>query len=102
MTSPDSTPAPADAALLAFPDTAERRLRRALRALDTALAEQRSALAEFRSRLGDLQGAVAGLGSSARGLRGALDEAAAETARANTAARELAATAALMDQLARR
>lgn len=93
---------PADAALLSFPDSAERRLRRALRALDTALAEQRSALAEFRSRLGDLQGAVAGLDGSAQGLCGALDQAAAETARAKAAARDLAATAALMEHIARR
>jgi hypothetical protein len=92
----------ADATLLPFPDSGDRRLRRALRALDVALAEQRSALAEFRGRLGELRGAMAGLEGSAEGLRGALDDAATETARANAAARDLAATAALMEQIARR
>jgi hypothetical protein len=92
----------ANPTLLAFPDSGERRLRRALRALDVALAEQRHALAEFRGRLGELRGAVAGLEGSTQGLRGALDDAASETARAHGAARDLAATAALMEQIARR
>ena len=90
-----------DAQLLAFPDTAERRLRRALRALDAALDEQRSAVALFRAQLDQLKGAVGRLGDSAQGLGGALAETAAETARAQAAAQQLVATAEAMEHVAR-
>ncbi len=89
------------AELLSFPDTPDRRLRRALRMLDEALAEQRTAVAAFRDNLAALDGAVSGLSGSAMALHGALEGAAAETARAMLAAQELTATAALMDRLVR-
>jgi uncharacterized coiled-coil protein SlyX len=87
--------------LIAFPDTPERRLRRALAALDVALAEQRSAIAEFRSQLGDLQGSVVQLDGSARALRGALAGAAEDAARAQATARELVANADRFERVAR-
>jgi septal ring factor EnvC (AmiA/AmiB activator) len=90
------------ATLLAFPDTAERRLRRALHALDTALDEQRAAVAGFRGQLAELRDAVGGLGASAGELRSQIDEAAAEVAAASRAAQDLHAAAAMMDALARR
>lgn len=90
-----------DAQLLAFPDTAERRLRRALRALDDALEDQRSAVALFRAQLDELKAAVGRLGTSAQGLNGTLAETAAETARAQAAAQQLVATAEAMEHVAR-
>lgn len=87
--------------LLAFPDTAERRLRRALRDLDAAFADQRSAIAAFRASLDALGGAVLRLDASAQGLGVALEGASAETARTRTAARDLAATAEALDQATR-
>ncbi|MCC7347038.1 MAG: hypothetical protein IT538_06535, partial [Variibacter sp.] len=73
------TPSPVNAELIAYPDTTERRLRRALRQLDAALADQRQAVAAFRTQIGALNGAVVRLGDRAASLRGALDGAAAET-----------------------
>lgn len=88
------------ARLLAFPDTPEHRLRRALGALDAALAEQRSAVAEFRAQIDGLRDAVAKLDGSAHALRGSLAGAADNTARAQAAARELMVTAAKLEQVA--
>lgn len=90
-----------DAELLAFPDTDERRLRRALRALDAALAEQRQSVAEFRAQLSALKGAVDQLGCSAQDLTVALADAADEASRAQAAAEQLAATAEAMEQATR-
>jgi uncharacterized protein YidB (DUF937 family) len=92
-------PAPATAPLV-FPDTPERRLRRALRQLDAALAEQRAAVGAFREQIGALKGAVEGLGARLGGLQGSLGEAAAEVEAARIASRELAATAAKLEQVA--
>jgi ABC-type transporter Mla subunit MlaD len=89
--------APATAAILAFPDTADRKLRRALTQLNRALDEQRDAVAAFRAQLAALNGVAAELGSNAEALRGALDEAAAETAFAEARSRELLAQAAWLD-----
>jgi hypothetical protein len=97
MSAADGRPEPA---LLAFPDTAERRLRRALGALDVALAEQRSAIAHFRAQLGDLQSSVVQLDGSARALRGALAGAAEDAARAQATARDLVANAERFEQVA--
>jgi ABC-type transporter Mla subunit MlaD len=90
-----------DGELLAFPDTDERRLRRALRALDTALAEQRQSVAQFRAQLSALKGAVDRLGGSAQDLNLALADAAGEASRARAAAQQLAATAEAMDPATR-
>lgn len=98
---PEATVTPPDAELLAFPDTDERRLRRALRALDTALDEQRRSVAEFRAQLRDLKGAVDRLGASAQDLTTALADAAGEASRAQEAAQQLAATAEAMEQATR-
>lgn len=95
-------PFPATAELIAYPDSTERRLRRALRKLDAALSDQRQAVAAFRSQIGALSGAVVQLGDRAESLRGALAGAAAEAERARAASRELAATAEKMEALARR
>jgi len=86
------------AGLVPFPDTPERRLRRALGALDGALAEQRSAVAEFRAQIEGLRTTVATLEGSARVLRGALASAAEDAARAQAAARTLVITAAKLEQ----
>jgi chromosome segregation ATPase len=86
-----------DAALFAFPDTPERRLRRALRRLDAALEEQRSAVAAFRAELVALNGAIAALGARAEGLRATLGDAAAETDRAHAAARQLMTSASALE-----
>lgn len=86
--------------LLPFPDTPERRLRRALGALDAALAEQRNAVAEFRAQIDGLRDAVAKLDGSTHALRGSLAGAAENTARAQAAARELMVTAAKLEQAA--
>ncbi|HEV7268953.1 MAG TPA: hypothetical protein VGN83_29200 [Falsiroseomonas sp.] len=101
MTSQDD-PATAMARLLDFPDTTERRLRRALRQLDAALAEQRQAVAEFRGRIGDLNVAVARLGERTESLRDVLAGAAVDTARAHAASRELLATAEKLEAAAGR
>jgi septal ring factor EnvC (AmiA/AmiB activator) len=90
----------ATAELVAFPDSTDRRLRRALRQLDAALAEQRAAIAEFRAQLGALSGAVATLGANAETLGGALAGAAVDAATAQRAARELSATAEMMERFA--
>ena len=93
-TAPDS-PGPG---LIPFPDTPERRLRRALGALDAALAEQRGAVAAFRAQIGALRAAVAQLDGSTQALRGTLADAAEDAARAQAASRELLATAARLEQ----
>jgi hypothetical protein len=90
------------ARLLLYPDTTERRLRRALRQLDAALSDQRRAVTEFRSRIGELNGVVARLGERTESLRGALAVAAADTARAQATSRELLATAEKMEAIAAR
>ena len=96
------TTPPATAELIAYPDSTERRLRRALRKLDAALADQREAVAEFRSQLGALNGAVISLGDRAASLRNALAGAAVENHRARAASQALLATAAKMEALTRR
>jgi hypothetical protein len=88
--------------VITFPDTSDRRLRRALLSLDAALAAQRTAVAELRAQLGALDQAVGGLGASAVALQGSLAGAAAENARAAAAARELQATADIMEALVQR
>jgi predicted RNase H-like nuclease (RuvC/YqgF family) len=93
---------PAAAKLILYPDSTERRLRRALRQLDAALSDQRQAVARFRAEIGALNGAVVRLAEGAESLRGALAGAAAETARAQAASRELLATAEKLDAAARR
>jgi hypothetical protein len=85
--------ASAAAQVLAFPDTPERRLRLALRGLETALEEQRTAVAGFRRDLGELSEAIACLGASAAGFRDSLGGAAAEATRASQASRELMTSA---------
>jgi hypothetical protein len=91
----------AEAELLAFPDTDERRLRRALRALDAALDHQRHSVAEFRAQLRALKGAVDQLGTSAQDLTTALAKAAGEASLAQAAAQQLTATAEAMEQASR-
>jgi hypothetical protein len=88
------------AGLVTFPDTPERRLRRALVALDAALAEQRSAVAEFRAQIGALRDTVARLDGSACALGTTLASAAQSADRAQAAARELVVTAAKLEQAA--
>ena len=88
------------AGLLPFPDTPERRLRRALGALDAALAEQRSAVAQFRAQIGDLRNAVTNLDGSAQALKVTLASAAQDADHAQAAARELLVTAAKLEQAA--
>jgi peptidoglycan hydrolase CwlO-like protein len=102
MAADPSLPAPLPGSVVAFPDTADRRLRRALSQLNRALDEQRDAVAAFRAQLAALNGAVAGLGSNAEALRGALDVAAAETAFAEARSRELLAQAGRVEGFARR
>ena len=91
----------AEAELLAFPDTEERRLRRALRALDAALDQQRHSVAEFRAQLRALKGAVDQLGTSAQDLTTALAKAADEASLAQAATHQLVATAEAMEQATR-
>jgi hypothetical protein len=98
---PPADAAPQDAALFPFPDTPERRLRRALRRLDAALDEQRVAVAAFRAEIAALSGAVAALGDRAAGLRATLGDAAAETDRAHAAARQLMTTASALEVASR-
>lgn len=86
--------------LVPFPDTPERRLRRALGALDAALAEQRSAVAEFRAQIEGLRITVAKLDGSTHVVRGALASAAEDATRAQTASRDLLATATKLEQAA--
>jgi len=88
--------------LLLFPDTAEARLRRALRSLDAAVAQQRVAVASFRQQVGALRGAVASLGNSAGVLRDSLGRAADEAESAGRASRELMAGAMALESVARR
>lgn len=90
------------ARLIPYPDTTERRLRRALRQLDAALADQRRAVAGLRVQLGALGGAVSALTGKAETLRDALAGAAAENARAHAASLVLLTTAERLEGAARR
>lgn len=81
------------AALLAFPDRSEDRLRLALRRLVAALEAQSAAVAGWRRELDGLAGAVGGLQASMSRYRGALDGTAAGLARAGEEARGLERTA---------
>jgi chromosome segregation ATPase len=96
----DSAPPEADK-LLPFPDSAGRRLRRALAALDTALAGQREAVAGLRHQLGQLNDALRNLDNSASALRDRLGQAATEAARAGRSSRELMLTARAWESMAR-
>jgi uncharacterized coiled-coil protein SlyX len=82
-----------DAAILPFPNSAERRLRVALRNLEAALAEQRAAIASFRHELAALGTAVADLGDSTQALQDRLHDTAEDTALAREAALRLQTTA---------
>ena len=93
-TAPDNP----DPGLLPFPDTPERRLRRALGALDAALTEQRGAVAAFRAQIGALRDAVAQLDARADALRGGLAAAAGDVAHAQDAAQALLVTAAKLER----
>ncbi|MGK7866543.1 hypothetical protein [Falsiroseomonas sp. E2-1-a20] len=88
-----------DAAIVAFPNSNERRLRIALRNLDAALEEQRQAVAAFRAELAQLGSAMQGLGASAQGLQDRLFEVAEDNALAHQAAQRLQQTAAAMDRV---
>jgi len=88
------------AGLVPFPDTPERRLRRALGALDAALAAQRSAVAAFRAQIGELRDTVAKLDGGARALTVSLASAAQDADHAQAASRALLATAAKLEQAA--
>ena len=96
--SPPDTPPPVGqgAAVVAFPQAPDARLRVALRQLDAALAEQKEADAAFRRELAALGGASSCLGDSAEGLRERLSSAAEDTLRAQDAAARLVATAEAM------
>ncbi|MGX9965272.1 hypothetical protein ACVFYP_18225 [Roseomonas sp. F4] len=87
---------PAEAEILPFPNSDERRLRVALRNLEAALAEQRAAIANFRAELAALGSAVAGLGDSTQLLQDRLHETAEDTALARDAALRLQKTAEAM------
>jgi DNA-binding sugar fermentation-stimulating protein len=93
------TPEPA---LVAFPDTPDRRLRRALRDLERAMAEQSEAVAAFRQQIQALRGAVGGLDARAQTFRTTLREAAEDADRARAAALDLMTTAAALEARARR
>lgn len=97
---PDQAPGARDARLLAFPDSDERRLRRALHALDAALEEQRCAVVAFRTQLASLKTAVGRLGTTAQGLCRVLAHTVAEAEAAQAAARQLVTTAEAMEQAA--
>lgn len=88
------------AGLLPFPDTPERRLRRALGALDAALAAQRSAVGQFRAQIGELRDTMAKLDGRAHALKASLTSAAQDADRAQAAARDLVLTAAKLEQAA--
>ncbi|HWL81500.1 MAG TPA: hypothetical protein VNR89_11135 [Roseomonas sp.] len=88
------------AALLAFPQNPEDRLRLALRRLDTALAEQAAAVAQFRTSLSDLRTAVGGLAGQVQNYRGALNDTAAKLRHTHETALELERTADRMATLA--
>ena len=88
-----STSSPAPAAILAFPAKPEDRLRRALRALETALAEQAQAIAGLRQELGALSGAVEGLGGSLQAYSQGLAETQEALSVVGDQARQLEATA---------
>lgn len=89
----ENAPERAEAVVLAFPDSPDRRLRVALRHLDAALAEQKAAVAHFRAQIAELSGAVSSLQGSTLTFHDRLAGVAADTARANAAARQLMATA---------
>lgn len=82
MPSEDHQPA----AIIAFPQKPEDRLRVALRDLEAALDEQAMAFQEFRVNLAVLGGAVGGLERSLEGYRGTLDALATDSANAHAVA----------------
>ncbi len=86
-------PSASMAAIAAFPQRPEDRLRLALRRLDEAIGEQSQATAGLRSAIGDLSRTMAKLGQSVQGYRSALDGTAAEIEKALASARRLQATA---------
>ncbi|MDJ0391568.1 hypothetical protein QMO56_26035 [Roseomonas sp. E05] len=88
------------AALLAFPQNPEDRLRLALRRLDAALSEQAAAVAQFRANLSDLRTAVGGLAGQVQNYRAALDDTASKVQHTHQAALELERTADRMATLA--
>ncbi|MXP63378.1 hypothetical protein E0493_08435 [Roseomonas sp. M0104] len=88
------------AALFAFPQNPEDRLRLALRRLDAALSEQADAVARFRGSLSDLRTAVGGLAGQVQNYRATLDETAAKVRHTHEAALELGRTADRMATLA--
>ncbi|MDB5373052.1 MAG: hypothetical protein JWP04_1694 [Belnapia sp.] len=81
------------AAVFAFPEKPEDRLRRALRALDAALAGQAEAVAGLRRELGALSGAVEGLGGSLQAYSHGLRDTQDALAQAGEQASRLDATA---------
>jgi hypothetical protein len=81
------------AAILAFPNRAEERLRNALAALDAALLDQKLALEEFQQNIGELGGAVAGLETSLRRYACDLAATKADVLATREAALKLEATA---------
>lgn len=85
--------------LVPFPNTSVAQVRVALRHLEAALAEQSAAARRLREENGRLGDAVAGLGGSIGALQHALRSAAAETVRAEKAARELRSTADAMGRV---
>lgn len=84
---------PETAAILAFPERPDDRLRRALRSLQDALAAQRVAVAGFRRELGSLASAVRGLDGSLASYRDGLAGAEAAVAAARAESARLDATA---------
>jgi hypothetical protein len=86
------------AAVIAFPNKPEDRLRVALRELETALADQSMAFQEFRMNMALLGSSVGGLERSLESYRGTLDAVATDVATANHTAREVEART---DQLLR-
>lgn len=82
MTAHDTAPA----AIIAFPQRPEDRLRVALRDLEAALEDQSLAFQEFRMNLALLDTAVGGLERSLEGYRGTLDSLAEDTASAHAVA----------------
>lgn len=74
------------AAIIAFPQKPEDRLRVALRDLEAALDEQAMAFQEFRMNLAVLGGAVGGLERSLESYRGTLDALADDSADAHAMA----------------
>ncbi len=77
-----------NAAIIAFPQKPEDRLRVALRELEAALEDQSMAFQEFRVNMALLGTAVGGLERSLEGYRGTLDALADDAAHAHSHATE--------------